>query len=79
MAKLDVHWQKGKGKDDDCIVVSKAPARQGSIALGPFAIPARLFHDIARAGVALLRENHYGTFLDEDEISLEIKAIRQTV
>ena len=77
MAKLEVYWQKGHGKDEDFIVARKAPTRIGSARVGPIAIPARLFEDISRKGTALLRENHYGTFLEPDEISLEIHKAQQ--
>lgn len=76
MTKLDVVWQKGKGKEEDFIVVSKRPTRKGSTGIGPFQIPARIFDEMTREGTKLLRENHYGTFFEPEEISLEFKKAR---
>lgn len=81
---LEVTWQKGlpegwqKGAPEDLIVVKHTSrSRWGINVVGPFKIPARLFHDISRAGVALLREHHHGTSLEAEEISLEIKKAPQ--
>lgn len=77
---LEVTWEKGlpegwqKGAPEDLIVVKHTSrSRWGTNVVGPFKIPARLFHDISRAGVALLKEHNYGTFFEAKEISLAVK------
>jgi len=67
MPKADLSWQEHKGKQEDSIVIIH-PGKWG-----PFEIPAREFHDISRKGMSLLREHNYGAFVNEKEISLEIK------